>query len=178
MTILLQWLVAHAWFFYVACVIGVTIYTVRALAARREQNLAIFTLERETAASQALRAWAMVTVFAVIGLTIFITVTFILPSTPALTELAPPTATPAAGLETPTPGPTSSPVSGGGGLLLTYTPTPTPTAPPNRHAGGLAAHCDPLPRADRHAGGDHRRGTRVLRRLRRTGLLQPAVPRG
>jgi hypothetical protein len=123
MTILLQWLVDQAWVFYAACAVGVIIYVLRAWAAYRERNLALFTLERETATARIVRAWAMVLVFAVIGALIFASTTFILPTLPIFSAgTPPPTPTLAAGVEpltrvtAPTPSPTFGP------LVATFTP--------------------------------------------------------
>jgi hypothetical protein len=131
MTILLQWLVEHAWIFYVGCAIGVTVYAIRALTAQRERTLALFTLERETATARIVRAWAMVLVFVAIGVIIFVTTTFVLPGLPVYgtggTPL--PTATLSAGVDlssssaTLTPSPTMGP-------LPTSTPTSTATIAP------------------------------------------------
>ncbi|RLC53937.1 MAG: hypothetical protein DRI80_19670, partial [Chloroflexota bacterium] len=116
MTILLQWLVEHAWIFYAACAIGVIVYVVRAFAAQRERNLAMFTLERDTATARVIQAWAMVLIFVAIGTALFVSATFILPSLPIYGQGTPlPTSTPAAGVEPPTP---------------SVTPTPSPTPKP------------------------------------------------
>jgi len=137
MTILLQWLVEHAWIFYAACAIGAIVYVVRALAAQRERNLAMFTLERDTATARVVQAWAMVLIFVAIGAMIFISATFVLPNLPTYGLGTPlPTSTPAAGVKPPTPGitptPTSSPTPEP--LLLTFTPltatVSVPTPPP------------------------------------------------
>lgn len=130
MTIVLQWLVEHAWVFYAACAIGVVVYLVRALAARRERNLSLFTLERETATTRVVQAWAMVLVFVAIGAAILIGTTFILPNL-STKDLETPlsTSTPSSGVEAPTPlpSPTIEP------LVSTPTATvasaPVPTAP-------------------------------------------------
>lgn len=114
MTILLQWLVEHAWVFYALCVIGIIPYAVRALAAQRERRLALFTLERETATAQVIQAWAMVFVFVAIGITIFIGTAFVLPnlSTDNPEGTSTPISTPSSGVAPPT---------------LTSTSTPSPT---------------------------------------------------
>jgi len=136
MTILLQWLVEHAWVFYAACAIGVIVYAIRALAAQRERSLAMFTLERETATARIVQAWAMVFVFVAIGAVIFASTTFILPSLSIRLSGAPlPTPTLSAGVEPPTPGATPTPRPTLGSLVPTLTPTvtsmlvPTPLSP-------------------------------------------------
>lgn len=130
MMVLIQWLVDHAWIFYVACAIGVIVYVVRALVARRERNVAMFTLERDTATTRVMRAWAMVVIFVSIGAAIFVTATFILPGLPFY-DAAIPTSTPTliAGVETPTPGVTSTPNPTPELVVPTFTPADT-TAPP------------------------------------------------
>lgn len=100
MTILLQWLVEHAWIFYALCVVGIIPYVIRALSAQRERRLSLFTLERETATAQVVQAWAMVFVFIAIGAAIFVGTTFVLPnlSTDNPGTLFP-TSTPSSGVE-------------------------------------------------------------------------------
>jgi len=135
MTILLQWLIEHAWVFYAACAVGAIIYVIRALAAQRERSLALFTLERETATARIIQSWAVVFVFVAIGAVVFAGATFILPGLPIYgSGTPPPTPTLSAGVEPPTHGitPTPSPTLG------FQVPTLTPTA-----ADTLAA--TPLP---------------------------------
>jgi hypothetical protein len=137
MTILLQWLVEHAWIFYAACAVGALVYVLRAFAAYRQRSLALFTLERETATSRIVRAWAMVLVFLFIGGAIFVSANFVLPTLPVDLNTPPATPTAAAGVAPPTPGitPTSRPTAGP--IVPTFTPatsapasTPPPPPPP------------------------------------------------
>jgi hypothetical protein len=129
MTILLQWLVEHAWIFYVVCAIGVIIYVVRALAARRERSLALFTLERETATARIVQSWAMAFVFVAIGGIIYASATFVLPSLPAdRPGTHRPTSTPSAGVQLTTPQVATTPSPTLGFLVPTLTSTDT-TAP-------------------------------------------------
>jgi len=139
MTILLQWLVERAWIFYIACAIGMVVYAVRALTAHRERNLALFTLERETATARAVQSWAIVVVFIAIGALIFASTAFVLPNLPAdASATARPTPTSSAGLEPLTPAitPTPSPTLGipeATSATTTTIATPLPpasTAPP------------------------------------------------
>lgn len=137
MTILLQWLVEHAWIFYALSAVGAVIYLVRALVAQRERRLALFTLERETATSRLVRAWVMVLVFVAIGVTIFFSTTFILPDLPFYSAGTPlPTPTLAAGVKplTPVVTPTLSLTVVSLASTSTLTPTATvasvPTPPP------------------------------------------------
>jgi hypothetical protein len=129
MTILLQWLVEHAWVFYAVCAVGILIYLLRALAAQRERNLAMFTLERETATSRVIQSWAMVFVFVVIGALIFVSTAFLLPTLPIYgAGTPPPTPTLAAGVEPSTPNValTPSPTIGLVVPTLTIPATDTP----------------------------------------------------
>jgi len=141
MRILLQWLVEHAWIFYVVCAIGALIYVVRALVAQRERSLALFTLEHETATVRAVRAWATVFVFIALAILVFIGVTFALPRLPAYDpELPLPTSTPSSGLEPLTPTVTVTvtssitiptlPPQTATPLLPTIPPSPTPASTP------------------------------------------------
>lgn len=135
MTVLLQWLIERAWMLYAACAAGAIFYVVRALLAQRDRGLALFTLERETAVSRMVRAWAMVVVCIAVGVVAFFSIAIILPRLPIYNSGEPlPTPTPVAGVEPPTPGvtPTFTPTIGG--LVMTATPVPTravvPTPPP------------------------------------------------
>ena len=136
MTILLQWLVERAWIFYAACAVGFIVYILRALAAQRERNLAMFTLEREVATARIVRSWAMVVVFVAIAAAVFFSTTMILPQLPALSAGTPsPTPTLAAGVEPSTPGVSVTPSPTLGAVVPSLTPTTTvpltPTAPPS-----------------------------------------------
>ncbi len=129
MKLLLQWLVERAWIFYVACAIGILVYVIRALAAQRDRNLALFTLERETAVARAIQAWAMVLVFVAIGVAVFVSTNFILPNLAGGSEILFPTSTPSSGVEPPTSTPSRSltPSPTLGSVVSTITPTPTRT---------------------------------------------------
>jgi len=132
MTILLQWLIEYAWVLYPLCAIGFAVYVIRALAAQRERNRGQFTLERDAAATRAIRAWAMALLFVAIGAIVFASVTFILPNL----DVGPPPSTPTleAGLEITTPTITPIPSPTLGFLVPTFTPTAVgaqvPTSPP------------------------------------------------
>lgn len=135
MMILLQWLVEYVWVLYAACAIGVIVHVMRALVARRERNLALFILERDTATARIVQAWSMVLIFVVIGVVIFVSITVILPGLSiyeAGTLL--PTPTLSAGVEFPTPGVTSTPSPMPELVVPTLTPLTTtgtvPTPPP------------------------------------------------
>lgn len=149
MTILLQWLIEHAWILYAACAVGGVVYLARALMAQREQRLSVFTLERETATSKMVQAWAMVLVFVALGIVIFFSATIILPGLPFLDSVFP-APTLVAGLASPTPSitpvPSPTPESTGShetptsGPVPTFpppnTPTPAPTSPPTGAVSG------------------------------------------
>jgi hypothetical protein len=111
MTVLLRWLIDYAWVFYFGCAIGAIIYTVRALVAHRQRALAIFTLERETATSRVVRAWAVVLIFVFIGAIVLVSSNFILPGVLEDMPAGPPT------LQAPTPSPTPT---------IDLTPSATP----------------------------------------------------
>lgn len=82
MRILVQQLVEYAWVFYVVCAPGALIFSIRAFRAQRQRSLALFTLERERAASQMVQALAMALVFVIIAAAVFFSTTFILPELP------------------------------------------------------------------------------------------------
>ena len=136
MTILVQWLIERAWVFYIICAVGVVIYAVRALIAHRERNLALFTLERETATSRIVQSWAIAMIFTIIGAAAFASITFVLPDLDTGTLAPSPTL--AAGLESPIPITTSTPSPTLGVSVPTFTPaltsasvpTPAPPEPP------------------------------------------------
>ncbi len=134
MTILLQRLVENAWILYALCAAGIVIYVVRALAARQERNLAMFTLEREIATSRIVQAWAMVLIFTIIGVAIYASVTFVLPTLPGYSETSLPTPTSVAGVNPPTTVLTTTPSPTIGFQVPTFTPeatsAPVPTPPP------------------------------------------------
>jgi hypothetical protein len=111
MTILLRWLIDYAWIFYVGCIIGAIVYTVRALIAHRDRGLALFTLERETATSRVVQAWSVVLILVFIGAAIFVSANFILPELYGEMPLG-----------TPTPLLLASPTP-----TVDLTPSPTPT---------------------------------------------------
>jgi hypothetical protein len=145
MTILLQWLVEHAWVLYAVCAVGALIYVVRAFAAHRERSLALFTLERETATSRVVRAWAMVLIILFIGGVIFVSANFVLPALPIDVDTPPATPTAAAGVEPPTPGITPTPSPTVGPIVPTFTPAtsgPAPTPPPPPEPTETAAPTD------------------------------------
>ncbi|MGD2144692.1 MAG: hypothetical protein PVF54_09475 [Anaerolineae bacterium] len=140
MKILLRWMVHNAWILYVGCAVGALIYLVRALGAQRERNLALFTLEHETATARAARAWAMVFVFLAIALVVFAGVRFLLASFPTYDpESRLPTPTPSSGVKPPTPSATPTPTESvamptfGSGTATESPPTlaPSPTRLPN-----------------------------------------------
>lgn len=137
MTILLRWLVDRAWILYAVCAVGIVIYFLRVMSARRERGLAMFTLERETATARLIQATAMLLVFVAIGAIVFVSTTFILPTLPMF-GAGTPSATPtlAAGVQpstlvaTPLPSPTLGlvvPTEVSTGVVVPSLPPPEPT---------------------------------------------------
>ncbi len=101
-----------------ACVLGVLSYIGRAIMAHREKSRAIFTLEKEAAASTRIRSIGMAFVLLILGGTIYFTAIYLEPNLDLETEIE---VTPTALLQ-PTPTPTTEPP--------TITPTPRPTRTP------------------------------------------------
>ncbi len=135
MTVLLRQLIQYSWIVYILCAGGILVYALRAVAAQRERSLALFTLEREIATSNFIRALAMIMVFIAIGVIVFVSTTFVVPNLSIGGEALYPTSTLTAGLELPTATATNTPLPTLDLALLTATPTlsstvtPPPTAP-------------------------------------------------
>lgn len=113
-----------------ACVLGILFYSGRAVVAHREKSRAIFTIEREAAASTRIRSIGMVFVLLVVASIVYFTATYLEPTlelvaenetTPTVPILLEPTPSPTSGPPTPTftPRPTRTP-----------RPTSTPEVPP------------------------------------------------
>jgi hypothetical protein len=122
-----------------ACILGILFYIGRTVMAHREKSRAIFTLEKEAAASTRLRSIGMVFVLAVLAATFYFTATYLAPnldleteSEPTPTVLLQPTPTPTPGMPTatPTPIPTRTPRPTRT-PEATLTPTPKPVVLPN-----------------------------------------------
>lgn len=129
MTVLLRRLIEYSWIVYILCAAGILVYVIRAMAAQRERNLALFTLERETATANLVRALAMIMVFVAIGIMVFVSTTFVVPNISIGGEALYPTSTLTAGLELPASTPTNTPLPTIDFSLLTATPTPSETVP-------------------------------------------------
>ncbi|MGA9350601.1 MAG: hypothetical protein WBW48_17610 [Anaerolineae bacterium] len=124
-----------------ACVLGILFYIGRAIAAHREKSRAIFTLEREAAASSRLRSIIMVFVVSALAGVVYFTATYLEPNLyiPAENEATPtvllqptPTPTPGTPTATPTPRPTLTPrPTQTPETKTTPTPTPEPVILPN-----------------------------------------------
>ena len=127
-----------------ACVLGILFYIGRAIAAHREKSRAIFTIEREAAASTRIRSIGMVFALLVLAAIIYFTATYLEPSlelvaeneaTPTVPILLEPTPSPTLGPPTPTftPRPTRSPrpTSTPEATLIPPTPTPEPVILPD-----------------------------------------------
>jgi hypothetical protein len=115
-----------------ACILGIAFYIGRTVMAHREKGRAIFTLEKEAAASTRLRSIGMVFVLAVLAGAFYFVATYLAPnldleteSEPTPTVLLQPTPTPTTGMPTvtPTPRPTRTP-------RPTPIPDTTPTSTP------------------------------------------------
>jgi hypothetical protein len=133
----------HIWLIG-ACMLGIVFYLGRAIAAHREKSRAIFTLEREAAASTRLRSIGMVFVFAILAAVFYFTAVYLEPNlalqtesgaTPTVPVLLKPTPTPTLGPPTPTPTPrptwTPRPKRTPEVVLTPATPTPQPVVLPN-----------------------------------------------
>ncbi|MBM4464848.1 MAG: hypothetical protein FJ014_04670 [Chloroflexi bacterium] len=113
-----------------ACILGILFYIGRAVMAHQEKTQALFTLEREVAASGRLRSIGMVFVLSVLAAMFYFTATYLEPNLELQTESEPsptvllqptPTLTPGPPTPTPTPVPTRTP---------RLTPTPAEATPP------------------------------------------------
>ena len=122
-----------------ACILGILFYIGRAVMAHREKGRAIFTLEKEAAASTRLRSIGMAFVLLILGAAIYFTAAYLEPNLDLPTESEPtpivllqPTPTPTAGPPTitPTPRPTRTPRPTQT-PEVTLTPTPKPVVLPN-----------------------------------------------
>jgi hypothetical protein len=116
----------YAIILYAVCVVGTLFYVWTAFRARRRQDLALFSLEREDAANRGLRSWLMAGVCVLLGLGVYSVSSFVVPSlpleqseeTPQISLLFTPTAIPTALLS---PASTAAP---------TTTAAPIPTIAP------------------------------------------------
>jgi len=123
-----------------ACVLGVLSYIGRAIMAHREKSRAIFTLEKEAAASTRIRSIGTAFVLLILGGAIYFTAIYLEPNLDLETEtevtptvsLLQPTSTPTTGPPTitPTPRPTRTPRPTQT-PEVTLTPTPEPVVLPN-----------------------------------------------
>jgi hypothetical protein len=105
-----------------ACVLGALSYIGRAIMAHREKSRAIFTLEKEAAASTRIRSIGMAFVLLILSGAIYLTTIYLEPNLDLEAEIE---ATPTALLQ-PTPTPTP------GEPTVTYTPRPTRTPRPTQ----------------------------------------------
>ncbi len=117
MTILIKLIADHTLWLYIAVSLVILLYLRRVLVARQEYKLALFSLEKETAANKAYRAMGMIALLVVLIAVIYSVAHYVAPNVDFPSPIEP----------TPTP-----PL-----LLLTSTPTPapptdTPTATPTR----------------------------------------------
>lgn len=116
MTIIVKLVDKYSLWLYTICAFGILMYLRAMFVAQRERAQAMFSLEREAAASRGYRAAVMIVVLLAIGGIIYYVSSELAPRVEAAPEFTP-TATPFL-LPTPTPSPGTP----------TETPIPTPTA--------------------------------------------------
>jgi hypothetical protein len=83
MTIIPRLIARYAIVLYVLCALGVLFYIRAAFLARRKEDVALFSLEREDAASQNIRSWLMAGVCVLIGLGVYGMGRFVVPNLPS-----------------------------------------------------------------------------------------------
>jgi len=122
-----------------ACILGILSYIGRAIMAHREKSRAIFTLEKEAAASTRLRSIGMAFALLILGGAIYFTAIYLEPNldletetevTPTVLLQPTPTSTTGPPTITPTPRPTRTPRPTAT-PEVTSTPTPEPVVLPN-----------------------------------------------
>jgi hypothetical protein len=126
MAVIPRLIARYAIVFYVLGAVGAFLYVWSALQARRKQDLALFSLEREDAADQGLRSWLMACVCILVAFGVYGISSFVVPNmpaeqaeeTPLISLLFTPTSS-------PTPPSTPAPT-----LLATPTFAPVPTVAP------------------------------------------------
>ncbi len=139
MTIIVKLVAKYAIWLYAICAFGILIYLRAVFVAQRERAQAMFSLERETAASRGYRAAVMIVILLAMGGGIYFVSSVLAPqveaapeATPTPTVLLLPTPTPSPG--TPTETPTATATRRPPPPRATPTPefTPTPEViPPN-----------------------------------------------
>lgn len=111
----LRWLARYALWIYLLSALGALIFMLRAFISERQHHLMPFRTQREEARQQEQRARIVSMIFMALGMVVYISSTWVVPTLPVAT----PTQRPI-GLYTPTPTPTPT-------LTPTITPTPSPT---------------------------------------------------
>jgi hypothetical protein len=148
MNVVLYWLARWAFLLYLVALIGVVAYVATAIAARRRNAAAQFSLERDITRRQVARAWMMAGMFLALGVVVFLVTSYVVPQLPppeAATPVAEAGLTPVP-TATPSPTPTLTPAPVVTGTLdvegaeptdvppvevtATPSPTPQPTNPP------------------------------------------------
>lgn len=118
MVALLRFIAGNAWLVSLVCLLGAVRYVWKALNVHRAGTITPYTLERESASSEAGRAWFAAVILAVASLVTLLAGPTILQSTADLAANAPTVMV--AGIQTVTPTPT---------LPVTPTSTPPPATP-------------------------------------------------
>ena len=132
MTLLIRLVAKYALWIYVLCGIGMVLYLRTALAARKEGGQAIYSLERESAASRIYRSSGMILLLLLIVVGVYALSHYVELPSPSVSPITLPTV--AAGTPTPTPRP--SPLTPG---VPTMTVLPTSTRRPRSTAATVPA---------------------------------------
>jgi hypothetical protein len=139
MTIIVKLVAKYAMWLYAICAFGVLIYVRAVFVAQRERAQAMFSLEREAAASRSYRSAMMIVILLAIGGVIYFASSVLAPQVEAVLEITPtptvlllptPTPSPGAPTETPTPTATRRPPPQRPTSTPEFTPTPE-VIPPN-----------------------------------------------
>jgi hypothetical protein len=150
MTLLIRLVAKYALWIYVLCGIGMMLYLRSALVARKEGGQAVYSLERESAASRIYRSSGMILLLLLIAVGVYALSHYVELPSPAASPIAVPT------VATGTPAPTQrTPTLTPGAPTLTILPTSTrrprstaatvPTTAPNTPATAVAPASCPDP---------------------------------
>jgi hypothetical protein len=139
MSVILEWLIRQVIWISVVCLFGAVGYVVSAIVAKRQYDMAQFTLEREVYHHQMTRAGFVAGLFLALGAVVFAISVMWIPS-PAIGSSD--TRAPSNGLFTLTPAPRwPTPVAGtpGTGQVVVSAPEPLGTIAPRAQAGASSA---------------------------------------
>ncbi len=139
MNVILEWLVRQVIWISVICLIGAAGYVASAIVAKRQCDVAQFTLEREVYHHRMARAWFVAGLFLTLGGIVFAISVMWIP-TAAIGSAV--TQTPTNGLHTLTPvprWPTPSAATPGAAQVVVSAPEPLGTVAPLDPASGLSA---------------------------------------